>query len=473
MSKTFLINVGSLSASRLFLAASQVLVLPFVARFLSPADFGDMALAMGVVVFAQLLSDAGLGRSLIRQPKLDPAEWNSVFWMLAGVGAALMLVLVAVAPVWAALFDRARLLPLVATLAVLPLLGALAAVPTARMERDDRFPALSLMRTVAGLAGIAVVLVSAAMGAGVWALVAQQVVLAATQTAMAAAMSRFRPGAPRGFTPLGHHLRFAADNIGTSLLFTGQTQAPVMILGYILGAAPLGLFSMAQRFLTLPRTGLGGPIAQVVFVRMAARQADPGAVADLYLASCRVLAFLVIVPLAVLAGAGETLFPFLLSDRWAAVAPVFALAAPGIAIEIATSTAGVMFQALDRTRLRLRMAVERMVLRTLAVAAAAPFGLEAVALAITLFSLAYTPRYLAWANRAAPIAQTAIWRAMAAPAAAGGLAWGALWIAAGRLDGAQTLAATVAVLALAWSVLVLLDRRNLRAAMSALKGGFS
>lgn len=80
---------------------SQVLVLPIIARFLDPLEFGDMALAMSVVVFVQILSDAGMGRSLIRQPKYDPAEWNSVFWMLACVGLTLTVVVLILAPIWA------------------------------------------------------------------------------------------------------------------------------------------------------------------------------------------------------------------------------------------------------------------------------------------------------------------------------------------------------------------------------------
>ncbi|MCK0168484.1 oligosaccharide flippase family protein [Jannaschia sp. S6380] len=470
MSQKFLYNVGALSAARLFLAFSQILVLPFVARFLTPLDFGDMALAMGVVVFAQLLSDAGLGRSLIRQPKMDPAEWSSVFWMLAAVGAGLMLVLLAVAPVWGATFDRPRLVPLVAVLATLPFLNALAAIPIARMERDERFPAISAIRVSAGLAGIVVVLLAAAAGAGVWALVAQQVTLALWQMAAAALTSRFRPMAPRNFTPLGHHIRFASDNIGTSLLFTGQTQAPILLLGYVLGAAPLGVFSMAQRFLTLPRTGVAGPVAQVVYVRMAARQDESGAVARLYLASCQLLAIAIIPPIAALAGAGNSLFPLLLSAQWAEVAPVFALAAPGIAIELATSGAGVMFQALDRTRLRLRMAAERTVLRTLAIAVAVPFGLQATALAISLFALAYTPRYLAWANRATPIPRTAIARVIAGPAAIGIAIWVGLRMAQGEADALQMLALAIAATGVGWGLAALVGLPDLRRSLRTLRG---
>ncbi|MEM7643907.1 MAG: oligosaccharide flippase family protein [Pseudomonadota bacterium] len=469
MSKTFLINVGSLSASRLFLALSQILVLPVVARFLSPDDFGDMALAMGIVVFAQLLSDAGLGRSLIRQPTMDPKEWSAVFWLLAAVGVGLTVLLTALAPLWAALFDRPRMLALVPVLASVVLLNALAAVPIARLEKDGQFPAVAWIRTAAGLGGIVAILSLAAAGAGVWALVGQQIALAAIQTGLAAAVTRFRPQAPRDFPPLGHHIRFASDNVGTSLLFTGQTQAPILLLGYVLGAAPLGLFAVAQRFLTLPRTGLAGPVAQVVYVRMAAAQADPAEVARIYVASCRLLAFAAIPPIFVLAGAGFGLFPLLLSETWTGVAMVFALAAPGIAIEVATSSAGVMFQAMDQTRLRLRMAFERMVLRTLAVAVAVPFGLNATALALSLFALAYTPRYLAFAARIAPVRQRDVLASVTGPVVVGALAWLGLVLIGPRIGGWPALALAATALIVAWAVAALVQRTALQRALSTVR----
>ena len=86
---SFFASVGALTASRVVLVVSQIAILPVIARFLTAADFGAFALAMSVVIFSQILSDAGLGRSLIRQPEVDELEWSSVFWLLAGVGAAL------------------------------------------------------------------------------------------------------------------------------------------------------------------------------------------------------------------------------------------------------------------------------------------------------------------------------------------------------------------------------------------------
>ena len=470
MAKTFLVNAGALSASRVFLSFSQVLVLPVIARFLDPVDFGDMALAMSVVVFVQLLSDAGMGRSLIRQPRYDPAEWNSVFWLLTCVGLVLALFTLLLAPIWAALFDRPQLLWLLLALAVLPLSNSLSAVAIARMEKDGQFPQLALIRTFAGIVGLVTVLGMTVAGAGVWALVAQQIAIAATQTGWAVVQSRFRPGAPRNFTPLGGHIRFAGDNIGVSLIFTIQRQAPALLIGAAIGAAPLGLFSMAQRFLNLPRTAVAGSVAQVAYVKMAALQKDGGKIAEIYTATCLLLSLAIFPPVAVLAGGASSLFPLLLSDTWAPAATVFTLAAAGMMIEIATSCVGILLQALDRTRLRLWMVAERAILRTLAIAVAVPFGLAPVAIVISVFSILYLPRYLAFAQRAAPVSQVAVLQAMAIPAAASAAAWAVLAYCGQVFSPWETLALACAILPLTWAAAALPQIARIRRAFSLLNG---
>lgn len=470
MTKTFLVNAGSLSASRTFLALSQVFALPIVSRFLVPSEFGDMAIAMSIVIFGQMLSDAGMGRSLIRQPDYDAAEWNSVFWLLTGVGGGLSLILVALAPVWVMLFDRPPLLGLVSALAVLPLLNALAAVAIARMEKDGRFPQLALIRIVAGVIGMVTVLVLAVAGAGVWSLVIQQIVIAAIQTAGAFLYSNFCPSLPRNFTPLRGHIRFASDNVGVSLIFSVQRQGPVLLIGAILGAVPLGLFSMAQRFLTLPRNAVSGPVAQVVFLRMTKVQDEGHKVADIYVASCLLLAVAVFPPMAVLAGSAGSLFPFFLSGTWSPAAMIFALAAPGMMIEVATGSAGVMLQALDRTRLRLWMVTERTVLRTAAVAVAVPFGIEATALVLSLFSIAYLPRYVGLAQRVVPVSQLALLHAMSIASIASALAWVAMSYCGQIFSGWKMLGLACAALPLTWALAILPQIPRLRWAVSLLNG---
>src|SRR4051812_16217606 len=67
---------------------SSPIIFLVLARLLAPSDFGMMTAALGIVTFAQIFWDAGLGRALVQiQDKLEDAT-HVVFW--SNLGLALL-----------------------------------------------------------------------------------------------------------------------------------------------------------------------------------------------------------------------------------------------------------------------------------------------------------------------------------------------------------------------------------------------
>jgi len=385
LARRFFLNAAALTGAKLLVTLSQVLILPIIAKYLTVEDFGAVALAMTVVIFAQLLSDAGIARSLIRQKKIRDEEWNTVYWFLVVVGVIMSLIMLGLAPFAAWAFQAPETEALINALAIVPFVLALTAVPGARMERDEQFPQLAIIQLIAAIVGLVLAVWFAISGAGAWALIAQQIALAVVRFALVTVMTEYTYGLPRRFMDIMHHMRFGRDSIGVAFLFTGQRQLPVVLIGYFLGQAPLGLYSMGQRILNIPFMALTAPVSQVTYVRMTKLQNTQGAVASVFITMVRILSIIVFPPMLLMAAVAPDLFAYLLS---------------GFAVECVTSCAEVMFQAVDKSTIRVKMATERMILRTAAIAFALPFGIEAIGLAITLFTVGYLYRYLSYAQRA-------------------------------------------------------------------------
>lgn len=470
MARHFLVSVGSLSGARIFVALSQILILPILARQLDVTDFGDIAIAMTVVLFAQLLSDGGLGRSLIRQETYQRIEWSSVFWLLVAVGLGLTGLLIAIAPLWAGFFERPSLQSLIMALSVVPLLYAVSAVSTAKLERDKRFPTIGVVQVIAAIAGMIAAVSLALAGAGAWALAAQQIILATIHSLSCIALAGFRPLSPMHRVPLREHLTFAGNSISVSLLTTAQRQVPIMLIGQSLGAATLGLFAMSQRIHNLPLFALAAPASRVVFGQMSRAQKTPARIVTHYLSSIFLLSFLVFPPVAVLAGIGETAFAVLLSEPWKPAAVIFALAAPGVALDAVTSHAGVLFQAVNRTEIRLRMVTERTVLRIVLLAAALPFGIEATAASITATAILFQPRQWFHLGRAIPFQGREVLITLAGPLVAAGVAWlGCLYIDS-VATGIDSLLLALGYLAVIWASAAVVLRRKIRSALASFSG---
>ena len=470
--KGFFVNIGSLVSARAFLALSQIIVLPIVARQLTIEEFALMALAMTVVIFTQVLSDAGLGRSLIRAMDYDLEEWSTVFWLLVAVGLGLALIVIAVAPLWAAFFDQPRLTGILFALAIVPLCQALSAAPNAEIERRENYIGIAKVQMITTVVSLGLAVLLALAGAGVWALVAQQLALAIIRLAGIIWLSQFRPLFTFNPARIGRHLVFARDAIIVSLIGAARGQAAVVAIGKILGEGALGLFSMSERFSRMPQYGLAGPASTVVYVRMAKAQTDLERLVQIYLASLRLLAAILFPILAMIAVGGGAIFTVFLSETWAEVAPVFALSITGLAIEaVSLVCIASLFRAVGRTELQVRLAFEGALLRVGLVVGAAFFSLEAVAASLTIWGILLVPRGWQLAQKVVPLNMVDCCKALIVPVAVSAVfvALHAILRASYQPGNWAESGIAIALSLLALGTTALIDRKNLRAAVQFFK----
>lgn len=469
--RSFFASVGALSAARALSVASQILVLPILARYLTPAEFGLVALAMSIAIFANMLSDGGMGRSLIRTPLERHSEWSTVFWFLGalGLGLSLMLLLLAPLMVWA--FEEPDLFWPLVVLSTMPFIMALTAAFAAEMEQREVFGELALAQTVATVLGLSVAVTMAVSGFGVWALITQQLLQIGFNSVWTAARSRFRPSFMFSRKDLGPHFRFGRDTATASVLTYLREQSTPLVVGKFVGIAELGIFSMAVRFLRLPMFGLAGPAGRVIYVRLSQARDDMEKFRAIMLAATRLLALVVLPGMAAVAMVVDTLFVLLLSEQWADVAPVFALAAGGAAIMSVTVPTVQALMALGKTMEGLRLTMEITIAWLVLLAASASFGLMMIAAARTIWMLVLFPRHWAYLAPACGVSLSAYFGALVpglAAAAAVCAVLGPLPIFLG-LTGWSLIAASVALTALLLGLTFVLWRSVLRADLACLK----
>lgn len=389
----FLSSVGALSAARAMAMASQILVLPILARHLKPEEFGIVALATGVVAFVNLFSDAGMARSLIRTPLEKADEWSSAFWFLVVLGLVLAALFLALAHPMAWFFDEPALLNPLLALAALPAMLALNAPFAAEMEQRRAFAELALSQAAATAIALAAAVWLAILEFGVWALVAQQLLLIGVRAIWVAARSQFRPRLVFSRDTLGPHFTFGRDITAASIIGFISLQSTTLAIGKVLGTADLGLFAMTQRFARLPMFGLAGPFGQVLYVRLTRATQDEAEFRKIVLSAIRTLAFAALPAMAAVAAVSETAFTIILSDRWAPVAPIFVMIAGGAALQAAIHPTTIALAALGLTGRRLRLIVEITVFWLLLLSATLSFGVVAIAAAHTFWMVLQLPRH--------------------------------------------------------------------------------
>ncbi|MEO6360334.1 MAG: lipopolysaccharide biosynthesis protein [Sphingomicrobium sp.] len=295
----------------------RAVILILLARHLPPGDFGIVAAAMVVSNITQVVTQIGVAKALVQRHVLLEQHVRSGFLATVLMGAAATALLAIGAPLFAAPFKLEGLEPVIRFLSVLLLLNSITAVPMALIHRARKFrisSGIELLSFLFGYGGVGMLLTLA--GFGVWSLAVAEVSHAASRMLLYMFFERPLLGLRWNRTALKELFEvgsgYSAGQIGNLL----ATQIDYLIVGRMLGATALGLYSRAYQFLMLPAQLIGSATQTVLFPSIASIQDQPDRVARAFLRATGVIALSTIPISGVLMILGPELVNLTLGPRW-------------------------------------------------------------------------------------------------------------------------------------------------------------
>ena len=119
-----------------------ILSLVFIARLLSPMDFGIYGMTLVTFAIPEIFASGSLNESLIQRRNLQAGHVNSVFMQSLFLASVFWLGTYLLAPLIAQAFDHPELVPMIRVFAVSLYFGALTSVPAALLQRNLRYSGL-------------------------------------------------------------------------------------------------------------------------------------------------------------------------------------------------------------------------------------------------------------------------------------------------------------------------------------------
>jgi O-antigen/teichoic acid export membrane protein len=381
------------SLVRIGLTLVQVVVL---ARLLTPADFGLMALAASLLALLETFADAGVSNAIIHRQETDPGRLSSLYWLNVATGAGIALLLALASPLLAAFYDAPLLQPLL-------LAGALHLVASAswqqllvRAEMELRFGALAATQVPACAAGVAVSLLVAAQGGGALALAAGLLAQSVTAAGLGWLLLargwrpslRLRPGEIRP------HLAFGAYTVANSLVNSVSSQVDVLVGGRMLQPQALGEYSVSRNLCLQVGTTLNPVVTRVGLPLLARARSDPALLKDVYLQAVRMTASVNFPLYAGLALFAPEVVALLLGPQWDAAVPLLRLFALWGALRALINPVGALLLACGRADLSLWWNLGLLACIVPAAFAGGHYGPWGLAIAVTsLVALALAPHW--------------------------------------------------------------------------------
>jgi O-antigen/teichoic acid export membrane protein len=410
------------SGLRMGLTVLQVAIL---ARLLTPADFGLMAIAASLVVFLEAFADMGVSNAIIHHQETDPARLSSLYWLNAAAGAILALLVVLASPLIAAFYGEPALQPVLGLAALCLLLNALWQQLLVRAEMQFRFGALAAVQVTASAAGLLAAVAVALQGGGVFALAAGLVAqaLAGAVLGWLLLAEGWRPRLRLQLPEIAHYLSFGAYTVGNSLANAVSSQIDILLGGKMLGAQSLGEYSVSKNLSLQIGASLNPIVTRVGLPLMARARREAGLLNTVYLQTIRMTASVNFPLHAALALFAPELTRLLLGPQWESIVPLVRVLAAWAMIRALVNPVGSLLMACGRADLSFRWNLGLLALTVPVVAFGSRYGQTGLALAMTaLIAVAlvahwhFLVRPLCGAGAGAYLAQISVPLALAAAA---------------------------------------------------------
>lgn len=327
----------------------QFISVIILARLLVPEDFGLVASVGPIVAFVGLLQNLGLQQALVQRKDISDRQLNQVFWVSALVGLGSSVVVAALAPAIAAFYGDQRMLGITIASALPLLLGSIAAVPLALMNRHLQFGQLALNDVITAAAGLLAAAIAAWAGMGYWSLVLGPAVAAVVALAAAWQVVRWTPSRP-DLKVDGDILSFGANLTGFNLVNFFSRNLDNILIGKYSGAIELGYYDRAYKLLLFPLQNITQPLTRVMVPLLSRIHEDKARFRDLYVRTNWLLAAVTMPGIAALTLTSEQVVALLFGPRWTAVAPIFAWLGIASLMQSVSSTTGWIFICQGKTK---------------------------------------------------------------------------------------------------------------------------
>jgi PST family polysaccharide transporter len=386
--KQVVTSFGWAASGTLLQGIAQILSVVFLARLLSPYEFGVVSIAILVTQMSLVFSEFGVGPCIVQAKDLTDRFLGTSFRLSCFFGTLVAAALWGTAPTFASAFDVDALTPLLRIYAIIFLVKGWAAPAEALLQRDLEFRYLAKADAISFIVGyMGVSVFFAWLGAAYWAIAIghiSQAILKAAFTYMRHPNLSLLPATWRTTVEI---IRFGIGQTLSRLASLLGSQADGYVVTTTLGVLPMGLYGRANQLVTMPPAQLGQIFDRVIFPSIARIQTNPRHVAAAYKLSLTTICLISIPVASFIIMFGREFTVVVLGEGWTGVIYPLQILAIAMPFRLIHKVSDPTARAMGATYMR---AWRQWLFAAIVLAssvAMSPYGLPGIAAAVVLASI--------------------------------------------------------------------------------------
>ena len=320
----------------------------FLARLLSPGDYGIIGSLTIFSALAGIFSESGFILAIVNKKEVSDADFNAVFWFNVAMSLSIYTILWFCAPLISKFYSQPEMTALARFIFLGFVASALSATPTAWFFRNLDVRTRSSVQIIAlllsGIGGV----VAAFMGLGYWAIAIQTLLYTFCNSAILWIRCPWRPGFSFSLSALRALLPFSLKQLGVSLFTQFNNNIFSVLLGRFYGMRITGFYTQGNKWTAMGASTLTGMLNGVGQPVLRQTIEDPDRTARIFR---RLLRFTCLVGFPAMFGlaiVAKEVIILLITDKWLPSVIIMQILCIGGAFLPISTLYGNLFNSLGR-----------------------------------------------------------------------------------------------------------------------------
>jgi O-antigen/teichoic acid export membrane protein len=366
------------SIERFSVQSVTFFVLIFMARLLTPSDYGLVGMISVFISVSQAIIDGGFSEALMRKLNRTDSDCSTIFYFNIIVGSTLYALLYYFAPIISIFYKEPKLILLIRVIGLGLIINSFSLVQRTLLTIHLNFKIQAKISfssaVVSGILGIYL----AYIGWGVWAIVFQQLISSLVSSALLWINSKWYPKLIYSWTSLKSMFSFGSKLLAANLCAILNSEIYSLTIGKMFSASILGYYSRANQFASFPSSNLTSIMQRVTYPVLCRIANDEDYLSLTYRRFLRVSAFIIFPLMMILTAIAEPLILVLLKEKWlfaANLLQILCLSMMWYPIQAINLN---LLKVKGRSDLLLRLEIFKTILGIIILCISLPMGIKAV-----------------------------------------------------------------------------------------------
>jgi O-antigen/teichoic acid export membrane protein len=293
-----------------------LIVTLLLAKFLSPNDFGVIAMMTVFLALGQSLMDSGFSQALIRHHNVTQEDLSTAFYSNIFLALISYAVLFKASPVIGEFYAAPQLSKFIRFASLGIIINSFRVVQVANLSRSLNFKLQMKIGLLSSIISGAAAVCIAYMGYGVWALICQMLMAAFLNTFFLWCFHDWRPLCKFSWVSFRVMYGFGYRLFISGVLDTIFSNLYVIVIARIFSTTIAGLYFFADSIKGIVINQLVSSIQTVTYPALSSMQDNDVQLKSGYKKIVAVTAFILFPAILFIAALSEPIFRFLLPEKW-------------------------------------------------------------------------------------------------------------------------------------------------------------